>query len=97
VEAALASTIEAAAEIDDAIPALVQRILDLRARELALRLTTREHFGDVAGGPLFLTALRSLASYLTATANGLQPDAPISVTKAAGSGAHAIRKVIHGH
>lgn len=93
-EVELASMASDADDIDGAFAALVDRVMKLRAREIALRNRTRQTHREATGGPEHLNALRSLASYLNAAASCLNPDAPKSVTRAVAAGTKAIRSAL---
>ncbi|MCO6415962.1 hypothetical protein JYK14_07195 [Siccirubricoccus sp. KC 17139] len=92
IETELADMLQIATDIDSEFTGLVARVMQLRAREIEARRKIRPLFGEVVGGPEFFNGLRSLATYLRATADGLQPDAPASISKAASVGAHYIRR-----
>ncbi|WP_149537780.1 hypothetical protein [Siccirubricoccus phaeus] len=90
IDAELVDLAEIAAEIDRTFAAAIAKAMEIRTRELAIRLRTREIFSEASGGPLILTALNSMASHLRAAANGLEQDPPAHVSKAVASSTHQI-------
>lgn len=97
IDAELAAMAEDASDIDGAFAALVSRVVQLRARELALRSKVRQSHREAHGGPEYFSALRSTASYLSAVASGiLEPAAPASIARAVASGSRAIKVAIDG-